>query len=117
MIPARLGARRFPNKPLALIRGEPMLVHVLRRALEAELGPVVLAAAERELCELAQNAFPRAHRTGQLRAILTDPALPSGSDRIWQAYQRGIHEPYDVLLNLQGDLPTLDAATIQRVAH
>jgi 3-deoxy-manno-octulosonate cytidylyltransferase (CMP-KDO synthetase) len=100
LIPARLGSTRLPGKPLANICGLPMIVHVLNRAQDAGLGPVAVACAEPEIA----NAVEAAGGT----AILTDPELPSGSDRIFQAL---LHldpdEHHDVIINLQGDLPTI----------
>ncbi|MGC8469392.1 MAG: 3-deoxy-manno-octulosonate cytidylyltransferase [Acetobacteraceae bacterium] len=100
VIPARLAATRLPGKPLADIHGQPMIVHVLRRAEAARLGPVAVACAEAELAAVVDRA-------GGL-AVLTDPALPSGSDRVHAALATldpsGAH---DVVLNLQGDLPAV----------
>lgn len=105
LIPARLKATRLPNKPLADIHGLPMIVHVWKRAMEAGIGPVVVAAAEPEIAEAVNKAG------GQ--AVLTDPDLPSGSDRIWAALNavdpQGAH---DVVVNLQGDLPAIDPQVI-----
>lgn len=108
LIPARLASTRLPNKPLADIHGKPMIVHVLDRAREAAVGPVVVAAAEAEVVEVVEAAGGR--------AVLTDPDLPSGSDRIHQALQR--IDPlarHDLVVNLQGDLPTLDPDLIRAV--
>jgi 3-deoxy-manno-octulosonate cytidylyltransferase (CMP-KDO synthetase) len=100
LIPARLGSTRLPNKPLADINGRPMIVHVLERALAARLGPVVVAAAEPAIAEAVTAAGGR--------AVLTDPALPSGSDRIWAALQQIDAEGrHDVVVNVQGDLPII----------
>jgi 3-deoxy-manno-octulosonate cytidylyltransferase (CMP-KDO synthetase) len=108
IIPARLGSTRLPNKPLADIAGLPMIVQVCTRAAEARVGPVLVAAAEREIAEAVERAG--------YRAILTDPALPSGSDRIHQALQKFDPERrHDSVINLQGDLPTLDPALIAAV--
>jgi 3-deoxy-manno-octulosonate cytidylyltransferase (CMP-KDO synthetase) len=98
LIPARLASTRLPNKPLADIAGLPMIVHVLNRARESGLGPVAVACAEPAIAEVVTAAG------GQ--AILTDPNLPSGSDRIYAALQSlDADERYDVVINLQGDLP------------
>jgi 3-deoxy-manno-octulosonate cytidylyltransferase (CMP-KDO synthetase) len=109
LIPARMASTRLPDKPLADIAGVPMIVRVWRQAMAAGLGPVVVAAGETEIVDAIE-----AHG-GQ--AVLTDPALPSGSDRIWTALQmldpEGIH---DVVVNLQGDLPALDPEQLKRVA-
>jgi 3-deoxy-manno-octulosonate cytidylyltransferase (CMP-KDO synthetase) len=106
LIPARLASTRLPGKPLADIGGEPMIVHVWRRAMEAGVGPVAVAAAEAEIAVAVERAGGR--------AILTDPSHPSGSDRIAEALQR--LDPgrlHDAVINVQGDLPTLDPATIR----
>ncbi len=110
MIPARLGSTRLPNKPLADIAGLPMIVQVCARAAEARVGPVLVAAAEREIAEAVERAG--------YRAVLTDPALPSGSDRIHQALREVDPEHrHDLVVNLQGDLPTLDPELITAVLH
>jgi 3-deoxy-manno-octulosonate cytidylyltransferase (CMP-KDO synthetase) len=99
MIPARLGSTRLPNKPLADIQGKPMILHVLERGLEADLGPVVVACCHEEVAFLV-----RAHG-GQ--AVLTDPDLPSGSDRVYAALEQfdGGQQKYEFIVNLQGDIP------------
>ena len=101
LIPARMASTRLPNKPLAPIGGLPMIVHVLNRAREADCGRVVVAAAEQEIADAVISAGGE--------AILTDPDLPSGSDRIHAALSTidsdGAH---DVIVNLQGDLPSLE---------
>ncbi|WP_366553416.1 3-deoxy-manno-octulosonate cytidylyltransferase [Aquibaculum sediminis] len=108
LIPARLASTRLPNKPLADIHGKPMIVHVLDRAREAAVGPVVVAAAEAEVVEAVEAAGGR--------AVLTDPDLPSGSDRIHQALLRiDPQARHDLIVNLQGDLPTLDPELIRAV--
>ncbi len=101
LIPARMGSTRLPNKVLADIAGVPMIVHVLRRAMEADLGPVAVACGEPEIAETVTAAGGR--------AVLTDSALPSGSDRIFAALQEiDAAEKHDVVINLQGDLPSID---------
>jgi 3-deoxy-manno-octulosonate cytidylyltransferase (CMP-KDO synthetase) len=108
MIPARLASTRLPDKPLADIHGAPMIVHVWRRAMEADVGPVVVACAE--------DAIAAAVTAAGGRAVLTDPAHASGSDRIFEALQKvdpaGRH---DAVVNLQGDLPTLDPLLVRAV--
>jgi 3-deoxy-manno-octulosonate cytidylyltransferase (CMP-KDO synthetase) len=109
IIPARMAASRLPGKPLADIGGVPMIVRVWARAVAAGLGPVVVAAGEAEIVQAVEKAGGR--------AVLTDPNLPSGSDRIWAALMaadpQGAH---DVVVNLQGDLPALDPDQLQTVA-
>jgi len=101
VIPARMASTRLPGKPLADIHGLPMIVHVWRRAMEAKVGQVLVAAAENEIAEVV-----KAHGGD---AIVTDPNLPSGSDRVAAALRmRDPRGKYEFVLNLQGDLPTLE---------
>jgi 3-deoxy-manno-octulosonate cytidylyltransferase (CMP-KDO synthetase) len=106
VIPARLGSTRLPDKVLAEIHGAPMIVHVWRRAVEAAVGPVVVACAEAAVRDAVADAGGT--------AVLTDPALPSGSDRVHAALQvvdaQGRH---DAVVNLQGDLPTIDPDAVR----
>lgn len=106
VIPARLAATRLPNKPLADIHGEAMIVHCWRRAMEADLGPVLIAAGEQEIVDVIKSVG------GDV--VLTNPDHPSGSDRVWEAVMR--RDPdgkHDIIVNVQGDLPTLDPAAIR----
>ncbi|HEV2675781.1 MAG TPA: 3-deoxy-manno-octulosonate cytidylyltransferase [Aliidongia sp.] len=107
VIPSRLAATRLPNKPLADIHGVPMVVHVWRRAVEAAIGPVVVACGDRAILDAVEAAGGT--------AVMTDPNHPSGSDRVWEAVQKidpgGRH---DIIVNVQGDMPTLDGAFIRR---
>lgn len=106
LVPARLSATRLPRKPLADIHGEPMIVHVWRRAVEADVGPVVVAADSADIADAVRAAGGR--------AVLTRPDHPSGSDRIQEAL--ATFDPdgrFDVVVNLQGDLPTIDPASVR----
>ncbi len=108
VIPARMASTRLPGKPLADIGGEPMIVHGLRRAEEAAVGPVVVACAEAEIAEAVGAAGDR--------AVLTPPDLASGSDRVHAALAEIDGEgEFDIVVNLQGDLPTLSAAAVAAV--
>ena len=103
MIPARLESTRLPGKPLADIAGEALIVHVWRRAREAALGPVYVACAEAEIADAVSAAGGE--------AVLTRPDHASGSDRIFEALGRiDAAGAYDAVVNIQGDLPVLDAA-------
>jgi len=108
VIPSRMASTRLPGKPLADLHGRPMIVHVLERALEADIGPVAVACADPEIAEVIRAA-------GGV-AVMTDPSLPSGSDRVHAALAaldpQGEH---DVVVNLQGDLPTIPAAQLRAV--
>lgn len=108
LIPARLKSERLPNKPLALIGGEPMIVLVWRRAVEAGVGPVYVACAEEAIAAAVTEAGGR--------AVMTDPALPSGTDRIFAAL--GSIDPerrFRRVINLQGDLPTVHPSCLRQV--
>ncbi len=109
LIPARLGSTRLPGKPLADICGVPMIVHVLRRAWEAGW-PVAVACAEQKIAEVVRA-------TGGT-AVMTDPELPSGSDRIYQALLKlDPEQKHDVIINLQGDLPGIDPGFLKDVCR
>ena len=105
LIPARLAATRLPDKPLADLLGEPMIVHVWRRAVEAGIGPVAVATD-------APGIVDAVTRAGGV-AVLTRADHASGSDRIFEAVEaldpNGLH---DVVVNVQGDLPTIDPRAI-----
>ena len=106
VIPTRLAARRLPRKPLADIHGTPMIVHCLRRAEAADVGPVLVACGDAEVADAVGAAGGD--------AILTPPDLPSGSDRIHAALaERDPGRAHDAVVNLQGDLPTISAAEIR----
>ena len=105
VIPARLASTRLPQKVLADIAGAPMIVRVMERALLADAGPVLVAAAEQEIVDAVQAAGGH--------AVLTNPGLPSGSDRIMEALRSfDPHGNFDTVINVQGDLPTLAPQTI-----
>ncbi len=108
LIPARLAASRLPGKPLAEVGGVPMVVRVLRRAEAAGVGPVVVACGDAAIAEVVRAAGGR--------AVMTDPELPSGSDRVWAALQ--VVDPgsaHDVVINLQGELPSVPPAFLRAV--
>jgi 3-deoxy-manno-octulosonate cytidylyltransferase (CMP-KDO synthetase) len=106
LIPARLTSTRLPRKPLADIHGLPMIAHVLRRALEADVGPVAVACDEPELAAAVEAAGGR--------AVLTRPDHASGTDRIAEALTRlDPDRRHDVIVNLQGDLPTIEPQAVR----
>jgi 3-deoxy-manno-octulosonate cytidylyltransferase (CMP-KDO synthetase) len=106
LIPARLAATRLPGKPLLDIHGLPMIVHVLRRAQEADVGPVAVATDTPAIADAVRDHGGIAVMTGDHHA--------SGSDRIHEALGRldpdGRH---DILVNVQGDLPTISPAAVR----
>lgn len=106
VIPARLGSTRLPNKPMADIAGEPMIVHVWRRAMAAAIGPVLVACDADEIAAAVRAAGGD--------ALLTRSDHPSGSDRVFEALGRiDATGDYDVVVNVQGDLPTISADAIR----
>lgn len=105
IIPARRASTRLPDKPLADIGGKPMIVHVYERALASGAGEVWVATDDAEIAAAVRQYGDN--------VVMTDPAHPSGSDRIWEALTK--IDPagkYDMVVNVQGDLPTLDPALI-----
>ena len=108
VIPARMAATRLPGKPLALIDGKPMIVHMLERGRQAGIGPVAVACGD--------SAIADAVRAAGGIAVQTDPALPSGSDRVHAALaELDPDGKHDVVVNLQGDFPTLDPEGLRLV--
>ena len=108
VIPVRMASVRFPNKPLALIDNKPMVLHVWERACEANLGRVIVACSEAEVKECINSVGGE--------AILTDPNLPSGTDRVFEAIKN--EEDFfniDSIINLQGDMPLINPHSIKKV--
>lgn len=107
VIPARMASTRLPGKPLADIHGRPMIAWVVELAQKAATGPVLVAAAEEEVAEAALRAGAN--------VSLTDPDLPSGSDRVHAALDAFDPERrFDVAVNLQGDMPTMRPDDVAR---
>ncbi len=106
LIPARMAATRLPGKPMIAIAGEPMIVHVWRRAMEAGIGPVVVTAPDQEIIDAIRAVGGQAQLTGFHHE--------SGSDRIAEALAAiDPNGKYDAVINLQGDLPVLDPETVR----
>jgi 3-deoxy-manno-octulosonate cytidylyltransferase (CMP-KDO synthetase) len=106
LIPARMASTRLPGKPLADIAGKPMIVHVLRRAQAAKIGPVVVATDDETIATAVEKAGGR--------AIMTRSDHHSGTDRIFEAL--GVADPdgrAKIVVNVQGDLPTLEAGAVK----
>ena len=108
IIPVRLGAKRFPNKPLVKIKGIPMIIHVLNRAKESQVGEVFVATADNEIINIVKEYG------GQ--AILTKDDHLSGSDRVYEAYEKKLKDKVDLIINLQGDMPNIDPNSILKLA-
>ncbi|MDZ7822636.1 MAG: 3-deoxy-manno-octulosonate cytidylyltransferase [Ahrensia sp.] len=106
IIPARMGSTRLPGKPLADIAGKPMIVHVADRAAEASCGDVLIAADDTRIIKAAEEHG--------YCAVMTRADHASGSDRIYEALEN--YDPqgnHDIIINVQGDLPTLDPALVR----
>ena len=108
LIPARMAATRLPGKPLLNIGGVPMIVHVLRRAEEARIGRVAVATDTSEIAAAVKS------HGGEV--VMTRPDHPSGSDRIYEAL-RAIDPAgkTEIVVNLQGDFPTISPDSIRDV--
>jgi 3-deoxy-manno-octulosonate cytidylyltransferase (CMP-KDO synthetase) len=106
LIPARLASTRLPGKPLADLHGDPMIVHVLRRAKAAEIGEVVVATDSEAVAAAAEKAGGR--------AVMTRSDHASGSDRVYEALEALDPEHnVGVVVNVQGDLPTINPSDIR----
>jgi 3-deoxy-manno-octulosonate cytidylyltransferase (CMP-KDO synthetase) len=106
LIPARLASTRLPRKPLVDIHGEPMIVHVWRRAVEADVGPALVATDDLAVVDAIEAVGGH--------AVMTRDDHASGSDRIFEALGRFDPEGrHDIVVNLQGDLPTIEAAAVR----
>ena len=99
IIPARLGAKRFPNKPLIKINNIPMIIHVLNRAKESKVGEVFVATPDSEIFDIVKSYG------GQ--AIITKKDHHSGSDRVYEVYLKNLKNSVDLIINLQGDMPNI----------
>lgn len=108
LIPARMASTRLPDKPLADIGGIPMILHVWQRAKEADIGTVVVATDDDRIAAAVRDA--------RGEAVMTRSDHSSGSDRIWEALQTEDSKgTYDTVVNLQGDLPTLEPHLLRAV--
>ncbi|MGC2779425.1 MAG: 3-deoxy-manno-octulosonate cytidylyltransferase [Bradyrhizobium sp.] len=108
LIPARMASTRLPGKPLLDIAGQPMIVQVLRRAQEAAIGRVAVATDTPEIAAAIEAAG------GEV--VMTRPDHPSGSDRIHEALCKlDPARDAEIVVNLQGDFPTIDPQNISDV--
>ena len=107
IIPTRLGAKRFPNKPLAEINSIPMIVHVLNRAKESKVGEVFIATPDQKIIDVVKKYSGN--------AILTKKNHFSGSDRIYEVYKDKFNDSVDLIINLQGDMPNIKPDAILKL--
>ena len=107
-IPARMASERFPNKPMAIISGVPMIERVWKQAIISNIGDVFVACSENEV-------FDHILSKGG-KAIMTEPNLPSGTDRVYAAFDSLENkDDYESIINLQGDMPLIDPTNIASV--
>ena len=107
IIPTRLAARRFPNKPITKINNIPMIVHVLNRAKESKVGEVIVATPDDKIFQIVKENGGR--------AILTKEKHHSGSDRVYEAYTKELKNNVDLIINLQGDMPNIKPDSISKL--
>ena len=107
IIPTRLGAKRFPNKPLEKINNIPMIIHVLNRAKESKVGEVFVATPDNEIFQIVKDNGGK--------AILTKADHQSGSDRVYEAYTKELKNNVDLIINLQGDMPNIKPNSISKL--
>ena len=107
IIPTRLAAKRYPRKPLAEINNIPMIIHVLNRAKESKVGDVFVATPDKEIFEIVKKYGGN--------SILTKNEHLSGSDRVYEAYIKELNNNYDLIINLQGDMPNIKPECISKL--
>tara|TARA_B100000029_G_scaffold500943_1_gene573458 strand:+ start:582 stop:1319 length:738 start_codon:yes stop_codon:yes gene_type:complete len=108
LIPVRMASVRFPNKPMALIDGKPMIQRVWEKAIQSKVGDVIVACADKEIFNLIKSLGGNAE--------MTDPKIKSGTDRIYAAINNYANlDQIDSIINLQGDMPLIDSDHIKQV--
>jgi len=107
IIPARLEAKRFPNKPLVKINNVPMILHVVNRAIESKVGEVYVATPDQDIINIVKKSGSK--------AILTKENHLSGSDRIYEVYISNLKNKADLIINLQGDMPNIKPGAISKL--
>ena len=107
IIPSRLEAKRFPNKPLVKINNVPMILHVLERAKESKVGDVFVATPDEEIFKIIKENGGK--------AIITKTDHLSGSDRVYEAYTKELKNNVDLIINLQGDMPNIKPHSISKL--
>ncbi len=100
IIPSRLNALRLPNKPLELINGKEMILHVHDLALKAQVGEVVVATPDKKIFDLVKNHGGK--------SFLTNNNHQTGTDRIYEVFEKEFKKEIDIVVNLQGDMPNLE---------
>ena len=107
IIPARMSSQRLPNKPMALICGVPMIQRVWQQAIKSNVGETYVACSEKAVFDLINNLGGN--------AIMTEPSLPSGTDRIFAALEQIKNfNSFESIINLQGDMPLINPEYIHK---
>ena len=104
IIPSRLKAERLPNKPLKLINKKEMILHVYETAIKAKIGEVFVATPDREIADIIKSHGGK--------AVITDKSHQTGTDRIFEVFQKELKSEPEFIVNLQGDMPNLNPLTI-----
>ena len=107
IIPSRLHAERLPNKPLAEINGLPMIVHVMERAKESNVGDVIVATPDNEILKVVKE--------NNGNAFLTNNEHKTGSDRIFEVFKSEYKNAANIIINLQGDMPNIKPESITKL--
>jgi len=108
IIPVRMASTRFPNKPMAIINGKPMIQRVWEQAISSKIGDVIVACSEKVIFDHIKSLGGEAK--------MTDPNLPTGTDRIFVAAKNYMNiNQYDSIINLQGDMPLINPNDIAQV--
>ena len=105
IIPSRLDAQRLPNKPLKLINNKEMILHVYEAAKKSNVGEVFIATPDQKIVNLVQNFGGK--------AILTNRNHQTGTDRVFEVFEKILNSSPDIIVNLQGDMPNIDPLDIK----
>jgi 3-deoxy-manno-octulosonate cytidylyltransferase (CMP-KDO synthetase) len=105
IIPSRLGAQRLPDKPLMLINKKEMILHVYDLARESQLGEVIVATPDKKIMDIV-----KAHGG---KCVMTESSHKTGTDRIFEVFERELKKETEIIINLQGDMPNLDPSAIK----
>ena len=104
IIPSRLKAERLPNKPLKLINKKEMILHVYETAIKAKIGEVFVATPDREIADIIKSHGGK--------ATITNKSHQTGTDRIFEVFQKELKSEPEFIVNLQGDMPNLNPLAI-----
>jgi len=107
IIPSRLKAERLPNKPLKLINKKEMILHVYETAIKAKIGEVFVATPDREIADIIKSHGGK--------AVITNNSHQTGTDRIFEIFQKELKSKPEFIVNLQGDMPNLNPLVIHNL--